>query len=289
MTSPCRKVLAIFGPTGVGKTRLGISVAKYLGGEVISVDSLQCYKNGSIMSAQPTPEEKSQVPHHLVAYLDDHEEPHDNYVDLAMRTVADIRSRRRIPVFVGGSMSLTLPLLNKLISQNNDIMVITLRPDLQGASYVDALEHRIDEMVSNGLLEQVHTLHSSRKASMKGERLVGVWKCIGYPELIPYDECPEDDPFRSLLRDAGLAEVKVNTLKYAKAQLNWVKQDLIPMVRSHGMQYLNLAVDVDGKNWSADVEKPAVCAGSNFIASELVQSPQPHQPIETQQRVICVL
>ncbi len=64
------KVIVIAGPTASGKTGLGIEVARAIGGEIVSADSMQVYKNMSIATAAPTDDEKSQVPHHLVEFLD---------------------------------------------------------------------------------------------------------------------------------------------------------------------------------------------------------------------------
>ena len=62
------KVIVIAGPTASGKTGLGIEVAKAVGGEIISADSMQVYKNMPIATACPTEEEKNQVPHYLVEF-----------------------------------------------------------------------------------------------------------------------------------------------------------------------------------------------------------------------------
>lgn len=64
------KVIVIAGPTASGKTGLGIEVARAIGGEIISADSMQVYKNMPIATAAPTDDEKSQAPHHLVEFLD---------------------------------------------------------------------------------------------------------------------------------------------------------------------------------------------------------------------------
>ena len=67
------KVIVIAGPTASGKTGLGIEVAKAVGGEIISADSMQVYKNMPIATACPTEEEKKQIPHYLVEFLDNDE------------------------------------------------------------------------------------------------------------------------------------------------------------------------------------------------------------------------
>lgn len=98
------KVIVIAGPTASGKTSLGIEVARAVGGEVVSADSMQVYKNMPIATAAPTPEEKSLVPHHLVEFL----EPNESFsvalwCKLAKEKIDDILSRGKVPVVVGGT------------------------------------------------------------------------------------------------------------------------------------------------------------------------------------------
>ena len=98
------KVIVIAGPTASGKTSLGIEVARAVGGEVVSADSMQVYKNMPIATAAPTPEEKSLAPHHLVEFL----EPNESFsvalwCKLAKEKIDDILSRGKVPVVVGGT------------------------------------------------------------------------------------------------------------------------------------------------------------------------------------------
>jgi tRNA dimethylallyltransferase len=67
---PSSKVLVLTGPTGVGKTRLAVTVAEKFGAEVISADSRQVYKYIDIGTAKPSLEERRRVPHHLVDFLE---------------------------------------------------------------------------------------------------------------------------------------------------------------------------------------------------------------------------
>ena len=68
------KVLAIVGPTGVGKTKCSIALAKLFNGEIISADSMQVYRHMDIGTAKVTEEEKAGVPHYLVD-VQDYSEP----------------------------------------------------------------------------------------------------------------------------------------------------------------------------------------------------------------------
>ena len=65
-----KPLIVLTGPTAVGKTELSIRLAKLVGGEIISADSMQVYKHMDIGSAKIMPDEMGGVPHHLVDILD---------------------------------------------------------------------------------------------------------------------------------------------------------------------------------------------------------------------------
>ena len=69
------QLILICGPTATGKTRLGVALAKALGGEVVSADSMQVYRDLVIGTARPTQEEMAGVPHHMMGVAD----PRENY------------------------------------------------------------------------------------------------------------------------------------------------------------------------------------------------------------------
>ena len=71
-----KPLIILTGPTAVGKTALSISLAKAVGGEIISADSMQVYRHMDIGSAKIRPEEMDGVPHHLIDVLEPWEEFH---------------------------------------------------------------------------------------------------------------------------------------------------------------------------------------------------------------------
>jgi tRNA dimethylallyltransferase len=88
------KILVIAGPTASGKTALGIQMALRLGGEIISADSMQIYKDMHIASATPDEEEKKGVPHHLVEFLDRSQSfSVADYVNLAHQKIREIQDK----------------------------------------------------------------------------------------------------------------------------------------------------------------------------------------------------
>ncbi len=92
------------GPTASGKTAVGLELAERMGAEIISLDSMALYRGMDIGTAKPTAQEQARVPHHLVDVLDASEEYSvAQYVAEAHRIAAEIASRGRTPLFVGGT------------------------------------------------------------------------------------------------------------------------------------------------------------------------------------------
>jgi len=97
-------VIAVAGPTASGKTALAVEIAKRFGGEIVSCDSMQIYKDLSVGTARPTEEEMQGIPHHLVGFAglrDDYSVA--DYVSDAKKAVAEIHARGNVPVVCGGT------------------------------------------------------------------------------------------------------------------------------------------------------------------------------------------
>jgi len=97
-------IIVITGPTATGKTALGASLARRIGGEVVSADSMQVYRHMDIGTAKPTAGEMLGVPHHLIDILPPWEDYSvARYIADAQRCVGDILGRGKWPLLVGGS------------------------------------------------------------------------------------------------------------------------------------------------------------------------------------------
>lgn len=130
-------LLAVVGPTAVGKTALAIALAQRLGGEVISADSRQVYRRMDIGTAKPTPAERAAAPHHLIDIAD----PDDDfslatYQDLAAQTIADIAGRGRLPILAGGTGQYLAAVL-----QGWRLPRVPPSPELRAALEREAAEH----------------------------------------------------------------------------------------------------------------------------------------------------
>ena len=98
------KVVCIVGPTGCGKTGLGVALAERLGGEVVSCDSMQLYRGMVIGTAAPTEAEMRGVPHHMVGVIDPREDYSvARYAADAAECVDGILARGKLPILVGGT------------------------------------------------------------------------------------------------------------------------------------------------------------------------------------------
>jgi len=92
------------GPTAVGKSAVALALAEKIGGEIISVDSMQVYRGLDLGTAKPSAAERARVRHHLIDICDLREAfDAAQFVRLARAAVADIQARGRTPIFCGGT------------------------------------------------------------------------------------------------------------------------------------------------------------------------------------------
>ncbi len=97
-------LIVLTGPTAVGKTELSIRLAKRIGGEIISADSMQVYRGMDIGSAKVTLSEMRGVPHHLIDILEPDEEFHVvRFQEYAKNCIREIHARGNIPILTGGT------------------------------------------------------------------------------------------------------------------------------------------------------------------------------------------
>ena len=98
------KIVVVCGPTGIGKTTVGIELAGELGGEIISADSMQIYRHMDIGTAKPTAEEQAQIVHHMIDIVNPDEDfDAAQFLSQARRIIAELDSRGCIPFVVGGT------------------------------------------------------------------------------------------------------------------------------------------------------------------------------------------
>lgn len=137
MSQSLPRLLAIVGPTASGKTRLAITLAEALGGEIVGADSRQIYREMDIATAKPTPAERAQAPHHLIDFL----RPDERYTLAlyqhdAMATINAIIARGRVPLLVGGT-----GLYIRAITDGLVIPEVPPQPELRAQWETYAAEH----------------------------------------------------------------------------------------------------------------------------------------------------
>ncbi len=99
-----RCLVAIVGPTAIGKSKLALQLASDFGAEIVSADSRQVYRYMDIGTNKPTLDDQKSIPHHLIDVVN----PDDdfnlaNYLNMARRVIQDIQQRGKLPLLVGGS------------------------------------------------------------------------------------------------------------------------------------------------------------------------------------------
>lgn len=273
-------VIVVAGPTAVGKTALSIRLAEYLGTEILSADSRQCYRELNIGVARPSPEELQHIPHYFVASHSVGETVNAaTYEQYALDAVEKIFSRSDTAVLVGGTglyirafgegldemPSIPEPvraavregyrtggldwlqqelqaadpawyaagenrnphrLMRALevfratgrsirhfqegAAATRDFHVIKIGLDLPRARLYERINARVDQMMEQGLLEEVRELLPYRQYK--------ALETVGYKELFAYLDGDMSLP------DA-ITLIKQNTRHYAKRQVTWFRKD----------------------------------------------------------------
>ena len=113
------EVLAIVGPTSIGKTEIGIRVASELDGEIISADARQIYRHMNIGTAKPSSEEMKDIPHYMIDIVEPGEYfSAGKFGELGREHITEIKSRGKTPIVVGGSGLYIRSLVDGLIEGN---------------------------------------------------------------------------------------------------------------------------------------------------------------------------
>ena len=146
-----KPLVILTGPTAVGKTKASIGLAKAIGGEIISADSMQVYKQMDIGSAKIKPSEMEGVPHYLVDILEPDEEFHVVlFQQMAKQAIQKIYEKGKIPILVGGTGFYIQAVLYDIDFSENE-KDISYREELEklaqtkGAEYLHDLLREVDE------------------------------------------------------------------------------------------------------------------------------------------------
>ena len=98
------KIILISGPTASGKSNFAIKLAKKINGEIINADSMQVYKELKILSARPDPKDYQKIKHHLYGFHNVKKSfSTGDWIKLAVKKINELKKRKKIPIFVGGT------------------------------------------------------------------------------------------------------------------------------------------------------------------------------------------
>lgn len=277
------KIILIVGPTGVGKTEVGVHLAQKFSGEIINADSRQVYKELNIGTSKPPEELFKKVPHHLfgVCSLDQRMDASQSQKKTD-QIIIEIIQRKRVPFIVGGTglyiktllfglfkgppankkIRLELeervekeglgklheelekidPLAARTIHPNDptriiralEVYQVTGKPisahqgehQFEKARYdylrigihidrkklIEKIDHRVDEMIQEGLEEEVGNLYKKWPDNLL------LSHAIGYKEWFGYFEGKLD-------KEKVIEQIKINTHQFAKRQMTWFRKE----------------------------------------------------------------
>lgn len=205
-------IYCIIGPTGVGKTKLSIMLAKKLNAEIINCDSMQVYKELNIGVAKASEEEQEGIKHHLLSIKSVNEDYSVfEYQKDARKLIDKIIKEKKDVIVVGGTGLYLKALLydytfDEKSNKNKklyDFKLIGLTRDRK--ILYENIDKRVDIMVNNGLLEEVKALYD------KDIRTRAINTAIGYKELYEYFD-------NKISLEEALAKIKQSSRRYAKRQ-----------------------------------------------------------------------
>lgn len=114
-------IIQVLGPTGIGKSRVSVELARRLGGEVISADSMQVYKDFNIGTAKITREETQGIPHHLIdIYSDCSQFNASVFLQKSFEIATDIIDRGHVPIVCGGTALYLKSMIKGIFPENEE-------------------------------------------------------------------------------------------------------------------------------------------------------------------------
>uniref|UniRef100_A0A5B6YHH9 adenylate dimethylallyltransferase (ADP/ATP-dependent) n=1 Tax=Davidia involucrata TaxID=16924 RepID=A0A5B6YHH9_DAVIN len=213
------KVVVVAGATGTGKSRLSIDLATRFPAEVVNSDKMQVYKGLDIVTNKVTEEECCGVPHHLLGIVD----PNVDFTAADFRhhaslAVESIVRRGRLPIIAGGSNSYIKTLVKDDIDFQSKYECCFLWVDVSLPILQSFVSDRVDRMVEAGLVDEVRKLFNP-----KADYTSGIRRAIGVPEMDPFLRAElsstANEETRAMILEAAIHEIKANTCKLARYQL----------------------------------------------------------------------
>ena len=250
-------VLVITGPTATGKTRLAVTLARAVGGEIVSADSRQVYRGMDIGSGKDI-SEYQEIPYHLIDIADPAKEIYNlgRFCRDAWQAIGDIHTRGRVPVVCGGTALYVAALLDGYrlpggalpprefgtprVRQNPDAPdsfapPFALNPLILGVYYPRAevrlrIEARLDARLNDGMIEEVRRLHDERGVGWETLEAFG----LEYREIAQFlrGNCDRETMRTTLLNRirqfAKRQDIFFRKLEREGHRIHWIKEGKSP-------------------------------------------------------------
>ena len=188
-------VIAVAGPTASGKSDLGLKLAQRFGGEIVCMDSMQIYRRMDIGTAKPTAQERALVPQHMLDVADPTEAyAVADYAVAAEQVIAQILSRGRVPILVGGT-GLYLKALMDGLSLGGAGGDERLRAELNALADEPGGKERLHARLAAVDPETAARLHPNDRRRVI--RAIEVFEQTGVP-MSRQNHAAQDRPFRVL-------------------------------------------------------------------------------------------
>lgn len=157
------KIVVLCGPTGIGKTAVGLELSEKFGGEIVGADSMQVYRHMDIGTAKPTPAERRRVAHHMVDVADP-DEDFDAvlFSKQARAAIAQVIRRGRVPFVVGGTGLYIKALLHGLFQSESVDPAIRDRLKQEAAQNGGAALYERLQKIDPGTADRLHPNDSFR-------------------------------------------------------------------------------------------------------------------------------
>nr|GMC81091.1 adenylate isopentenyltransferase 5, chloroplastic-like [Ipomoea batatas]GME11549.1 adenylate isopentenyltransferase 5, chloroplastic-like [Ipomoea batatas] len=222
-----KKVVAfVMGATGTGKSKLSVSLAARIGGEIINSDKIQVYRGLDVVGNKIPEAEMLGVPHHLLGHIWN---PNEKYTarDFCFEATSVIRriiGSGKVPVVVGGSNSFLEALVeDPEFKFKSNYLGCFIWLDVSPNVLNTFVSKRVDEMVNQGLVGEVRGIFGPDNDYTKGIR-----RAIGVPEMDKYlrAESNKDmsDAEKKALLESAIAEIKTNTMGLIRHQVGKIRR-----------------------------------------------------------------
>ncbi|NBU25951.1 MAG: tRNA (adenosine(37)-N6)-dimethylallyltransferase MiaA [Gammaproteobacteria bacterium] len=265
--------ILLCGPTASGKSELALALARRAPVEIVSVDSAQVYRGFDIGAAKPDAATRAAIPHHLIDLRDPQETySAGEFVADALRAIADIRARGRMPLLVGGTMLYFNALLRGLAPLPRADAALRSRLDARAAAEGWPALHAELAAVDPAAAARIHPNDPQRI-----QRALEVWltrrpdslpaapaaekpaslRAVGYRQLWACLDAPDPGAGLALAVDKAIAA----TRQLAKRQLTWINADpgwsrldpSVPVAKDRWLDAMQVLCDRGGEGTSGMV------------------------------------